>query len=592
VIVDRDPKAEYEKRLQERRKAVALLERRDRNISVLRLGTAALFMAVAFLTVWEGAASAWWLAVPTVVFLSLVVVHERVARAKRRALESVDFYENGLARIEDRWIGRGPSTEISRSEAHLYAADLDIFGKASLFELLCTARMRTGQEKLAAWLSEPADPEEILSRQKAVDELRYCVDLREEIAILATDIQSSIHPGILTRWSAAPRILENQVAVRVLLALETVGAIVALVLNFAVWPLVFAIEGAIGLIYRHRVRQAIEAADRPERELLLLSQLLARIEKERFESDKLVKLRRSLDTNGLPASRQIARFAFLIDMLNWRRNELFAPFSLILFWATQLSFAIEEWRARVGPVFGAWLEAVGEFEALCALSGYAYEHPDDPFPEIIEKGSILHGDLLRHPLMPYKQCVPNSVRIGDMPQLLVVSGSNMSGKSTLLRTVGINAVLAFAGAPVRAKSLRISPFAIGATLRIQDSLQAGTSRFYAEIQRIHQIMELARPDRPVLFLLDEVLHGTNSHDRAVGAEAIVRGLIARAAIGLVTTHDLALAAVADALAPRASNVHFEDEVVGGKIAFDYQMRPGVVRKSNALELMRAVGLEI
>ena len=175
---------------------------------------------------------------------------------------------------------------------------------------------------------------------------------------------------------------------------------------------------------------------------------------------------------------------------------------------------------------------------------------------------------------------------------MVVSGSNMSGKSTLLRTVGINTVLALAGAPVRAASMRLSPLEIGTTLRIQDSLQAGTSRFYAEIQRIQHIMELTRQRLPVLFLLDEILHGTNSHDRAVGAEAIVKGLIDRGAIGLVTTHDLALAKVADALAPRAQNVHFEDNMVDGKMVFDYRMRPGVVNKSNALALMRAVGLDV
>jgi DNA mismatch repair ATPase MutS len=212
-------------------------------------------------------------------------------------------------------------------------------------------------------------------------------------------------------------------------------------------------------------------------------------------------------------------------------------------------------------------------------------------PEILEDGPVLEGEELGHPLIPSSRCVRNTVRIGPDLQLLVVSGSNMSGKSTLLRTVGVNAVLAFAGAPVRARSLRIAPLAIGATIRIQDSLQAGTSRFYAEIQRIRHIVDQAET-APVLFLLDEVLNGTNSHDRAVGAEAIVKALVARRAIGLVTTHDLSLARVADALAPLAANVHFEDRLVDGNLLFDYRMKPGVVTRSNALELMRAVGLEI
>jgi DNA mismatch repair ATPase MutS len=182
------------------------------------------------------------------------------------------------------------------------------------------------------------------------------------------------------------------------------------------------------------------------------------------------------------------------------------------------------------------------------------------------------------------------------PRVLVVSGSNMSGKSTLLRTLGVNVVLAQAGAPVRARRLRISPLAVGASIRVTDSLQGGVSRFYAEILRLRQILDAtAQPGpkgAPVLFLIDEFLHGTNSHDRLIGAEAVVRGLVERAAIGLVTTHDLALAGIADALGERAANVHFEDHIEDGRMVFDYVMRPGVVRKSNAIELMRSVGLEI
>jgi DNA mismatch repair ATPase MutS len=271
---------------------------------------------------------------------------------------------------------------------------------------------------------------------------------------------------------------------------------------------------------------------------------------------------------------------------------IFVLVSNFLLWATQLSFAIEAWRRRHGPAVGRWLGAVGELEALCALAGYAYEHPEDPFPEIVEDGPEFDGVDLRHPLRPMAEFVPNTLQLGGKLRLMVVSGSNMSGKSTLLRTVGINVVLALAGAPVRASRLRVSLLALGATLRVQDSLQGGTSRFYAEIQRLHHIMDLTREPLPVLFLLDEILHGTNSHDRAVGAEAVVRGLMNRGAIGLVTTHDLALAQVAEALAPKAVNVHFEDHLENGRMIFDYRLHEGVVKKSNALALMRAVGLDV
>ena len=182
--------------------------------------------------------------------------------------------------------------------------------------------------------------------------------------------------------------------------------------------------------------------------------------------------------------------------------------------------------------------------------------------------------------------------LADEPRVLIVSGSNMSGKSTLLRTLGVNTVLALSGAPVRARALRLTPLQVGASIRIQDSLQAGASRFYAEITRLRQIVDLTAGALPVLFLLDEILHGTNSHDRRIGAEGLVRGLINRGAIGLVTTHDLALARIADELSPRAANVHFEDHLEEGRMIFDYLLRPGVVQKSNALELMRSVGLEV
>jgi hypothetical protein len=223
---------------------------------------------------------------------------------------------------------------------------------------------------------------------------------------------------------------------------------------------------------------------------------------------------------------------------------------------------------------------------------YTIEHPGDARPVIVDGGPRFEADALGHPLLPAARCVRNDVVLDATAPVLVVSGSNMSGKSTLLRAVGVNAVLALAGAPVRAARLRLSPLAIGASIRTLDSLSEGTSRFYAEITRIRHLVDLADGPQTLLFLLDEILHGTNSHDRRIGAEAIVRGLLRRGAIGLVTTHDLALTTIADDPTVRARNVHFADHVEDARMVFDYQMRDGVVTHSNALALMRAVGLEV
>jgi DNA mismatch repair ATPase MutS len=338
----------------------------------------------------------------------------------------------------------------------------------------------------------------------------------------------------------------------------------------------------------------LAAVDQRTHDLVLLAELLERLERERerFQAPLLRRLCQALETEGHPASIQIKRLARLLHLLDTKKNQLFMPFAAVLLWTTQLALAIDVWRGVSGPAIATWLAAVGEFEALCALAAYAAENPGDPFPEIVTDRVGFEAQEMGHPLIPVAECVRNDVQLGGETRVLIVSGSNMSGKSTLLRTVGINAVLALAGAPVRAAGLRLSPFSLGATLRIQDSLQAGRSRFYAEITRVRQLVDLARGPRPLLFLFDELFHGTNSHDRRIGAESILRGLITRDAIGLITTHDLALAEIVAGLGSRAVNVHFEDHFENGRIRFDYRMRPGVVEHSNALALMRAVGLDV
>jgi DNA mismatch repair ATPase MutS len=299
-----------------------------------------------------------------------------------------------------------------------------------------------------------------------------------------------------------------------------------------------------------------------------------------------------MTVDGEPPGQPIARLRRWLEVHESKGNVFFAILSFYLVWDLQLAAAVEGWRRRFGGPVGRWLSGLGELEALASLGAYAFENPADAYPELAGTGPLLDARGLAHPLLPAARAVRNDVLLDGERQLLVVTGSNMSGKSTLLRTVGINAVLALAGAPVRAQSLRLSPVAVGASIRVHDSLQDGESRFYTEIKRIRQVLDIASGPVPALFLLDEIFDGTNSAERRIGAEAVVRSLIDRRAIGLVTSHDLALAEIAVSLAPRAANVHFEDHLEGGVIAFDYLLKPGPVQKGNALGLMRAVGLEV
>ncbi len=516
----------------------------------------------------------------------------------RCARRAVDFHQRGIARLDGHLLQPVEAGERFSNAGHPYTADLDIFGPASLFELLSTARTRAGEDTLASWLQAPAARDEVHARQQAVEELRAKLDLREDLAVLGEDFRAGVHPEALRAWSLRPPVVFPAWARPVARVLSAIA--LALVLAF-VGTLFINIQVRLALIavglleaaFFYRFRRAAQAiaenAGDPGHDLKLLSAVLRRIESEQFQSPLLREIRGALDSAGEPPSRRIARLATRIEMLDSRDNVFVRVFGPVLLWTTQLAFSIEQWRSESGAAVPRWLDAVGAFEALSSLAGYAFEHPSYPFPQIVAGECCYDGVGLAHPLLP-ATAVPNTVQLGaSATRLLLVSGSNMSGKSTLLRTIGVNAVLAQAGSVVRAASLRISPLSVGASLRATDSLQGGTSRFYAEIQRLRQILELPEP---VLFLLDELLAGTNSHDRGIGAEGVIRGLLARATVGCVTTHDLALAGIADALAPAAANVHFEDYLEHGTIAFDYHMRPGVVTRSNALELMRAVGLPL
>ena len=273
--------------------------------------------------------------------------------------------------------------------------------------------------------------------------------------------------------------------------------------------------------------------------------------------------------------------------------DLTFPFALLLASRPQMAMLLDRWRQRFGKRFAGWVDALGEIEALCALATYSFECPEDTFPEIVDTTTVFEAEGLGHPLLPRAQCVRNSLSLGNCgTQVLIISGSNMAGKSTLLRAVGVNLALALAGGPVRASKLRLTPLVVGATLRIQDSLVAGRSRFYAEILRVRQLLDMARGFPPLLFLLDELFQGTNSADRLMGAEVVLRQLTDAGAIGLVTTHDLALTEIASQLEGRGANVHFEDHFHNGEITFDYRMKPGVLRHTNGLVLMRAVGIKV
>jgi DNA mismatch repair ATPase MutS len=342
-----------------------------------------------------------------------------------------------------------------------------------------------------------------------------------------------------------------------------------------------------------RIEQAANPVEKASADLKLLAELLALLEIGKFSSPKLLQIQAQMRGEGIAPSTAIRKLARIAEYLQSRRNQFARVFDLFTFWSAQLVFAAERWQREFGSSIRGWLDAVGQFEALTALAGFAYEHPEYVFPEFADQGPLFEAEGFAHPLLPDHNAVTNNLRLGDGLQLILLSGPNMAGKSTFIRGVGVSAVLAQCGAPVRARRLRLSPLQVGASICVLDSLSGGMSRFYAEIHRVKLICDLtldSAPAAPVLFLLDELLSGTNSQDRLEGTRLVLESLLERDAVGIVSTHDLALTQIPDALGARAVNCHFEDRLENEELIFDYRLKPGIVQTSNALKLMRSIGL--
>jgi hypothetical protein len=524
----------------------------------------------------------------------------------------VAFYRSGIDRLQGLRTGGGLTGERFADPHHVYSADLDLFGAQGLFERLCTARTPMGETMLAQWLLAPADLATLRRRHTGIAELSQRLDLREDLAIQGGESRIALEPTDLARWALLPSELPQP-----WLTFTASALVAAALATAALWALtgiafpllaVLVLESSLNYVMRHRMHAVVAGVEHAYEELKLLSQLLRRIESEPFDAAPLRALQQKLRSTapvpggsaagapatsapaGEPASVSLSKLATIVNFVEARRNPFLTPLMVPLLYTLHAALAAERWRRRHGREVAVWLAVLGEIEALESIAAYSVERPEDTLPQFVDGAATFKAQDLGHPLLARATRVRNDVNLSGETRVLLVSGSNMSGKSTLLRAVGINTVLAMAGAPVCAARLELTPLKVGASIHVSDSLQEGSSRFYAEITRLRQLFEPAA--LPLLFLLDELLQGTNSTDRRIGAQGVVRALLERGAIGLVSTHDLQLT---DGNALRQGalmNVHFEDHLEGGKLAFDFKLREGVVTKSNGIELMRAIGLEV
>jgi ABC-type branched-subunit amino acid transport system ATPase component len=593
--VSPDPRSVYGERLTALETERTRLRQQDRLFGFSKLGFAVVAVVIALWLARAHPGLLAWAIVPAVVFAVLWIVHERLLRRMNQSSRLKSFYQRGLARLDDQWAGKGDTGERFLDPNHLYSRDLDVFGQGSLYELISQAASAPGQHTLAEWLLHPVAADEIIQRQKAVRELASRLDLREQLALAADAIHEGT-PEALLRWAESR---ENTVPRWLLYAALPLAVLwlASMFYWFATSSFVwFALLSFVNLALTTRFIAAVKraAADVLGISSLLgpLHRVLAVYEAQPFESPRLQAISTAVRSEGLAPSRAIARLERNLEWLESSDNWFVKLINRFVFWTPLCMLAIEAWRRRHGSRMRAWLTSIGDFEALSSLAGFAYERSDCSFPTLENGGPSLQATALTHPLLPRATAIPNDVSLHAAQALIIVSGPNMAGKSTLLRAIGLNVVLAQCGAPVCCTSFTLAPLAVGASITVQDSLQSGLSRFYAEIQRLKRITDLANGARPALFLLDELLSGTNSHDRRVGTEALLRSLLARNAIGLITTHDLALTEIADALNGRAINMHFGDRFSAGELHFDYKLTPGIADSTNALQLMRSIGLEV
>jgi hypothetical protein len=553
----------------------------------------------------------WWIAAAAWIaaFFAVLPAHDRIIATQRRAGDLRDLNEEALLRLERAW-DRLPVPDaagVAGVDGPL-ARDLDLFGRASLFQLLGTAHTPPGRGTLARWLFQPAPPEEIALRQEAIAEWAPEIDFRQQIEVRARPLSKvPLVPSDterLLQWAeGTPWLLARPALVWLsrLLPVATVAAILAAgASDFPAGPAWLCVMVNLALSYslRERMEETLNRASAREGEMRRYAEAMEVVAGRPPRAAALRRIAGVLAPEGTPAHRWMDLLHRRVELSDTRHSTLLhMPLQLLLLWDFHMVWLLESWQRAVGGRVRGWLEALGEAEALAALAGLRGDNPDWTFPVVAKGEDRFAARALGHPLIAADRRVANDVEVGPAGTFLLVTGSNMSGKSTLLRALGVNAVLAQAGGPVCAAALRLPPVELATSILIEDSLAAGVSFFMAEVLRIKAVVEAADRSatvgRTLLYLLDEILRGTNSSERQVAVRRVVRHLLRQGALGAVSTHDLQLAEIEE-LRAACRPVHFRETIHPGgdgpAMTFDYVMRPGVATTVNALKLMELVGL--
>lgn len=579
---------------------------RSIKISRARLSVFLVAFAVLIWTLVRGRSPSWFAldAGLFVAFGALVAWHARVEDrvAWHEALRVVAA--RGAARVRRSWDDLPPAEAPSAIDIahHPYAIDLDLFGRASLFQWLGPAATARGSFHLASWLLQPAAPDVVRGRQTAVSELSALDDWREQLAAHGEMAREARQQEInrFLEWAEAPHggaLAIYSVAVFLTLAIWILFALFLLdIVDAAFWLIPLVAGLALSFANAKRMYTAFDRAGAGQHALARYAALFEHITAARFTTPQLQTIQARLSVDGDAAAACMRKLNRILGFAELRSGAaiLHFPIQAFTLWDFHVLFALERWRAKTGMHVREWLEALGEIDGLCALAAARRDNPDWCMPELHAERRV-QGEALGHPLIDDRRRVSNDVEVGPPGSLLLVTGSNMSGKSTLLRAIGLNTVLAQAGGCVCARQLRLPPCDLQSSIRVQDSLELGVSYFMAALARLKGVVDAAEhqpKDRVLLYLLDEILQGTNSAERSLAVRAVARHLLDAGAIGVMTTHDLSLAGE-EPLKSSAVLVHFTEAVdERGTMTFDYRLRSGLATSRNALRLMQMIGISL
>ena len=552
-------------------------------------------------------AAAWIGGIAAVGFVALVIRQRRISRRIRRWKRTAEVSRDGLGRIDRRWDELDDIPGPTSDDGAGLAADLDILGRASLYRLTGGAYTAWGKRTLARWLLSPASPSEIVSRQALVAELRKRSDVLLDLRVLTRGLSPTpSNPDLFLAWAEGAPWLAGHPAIRWSARILSVLPLLLIIGTLMGWAspasliLVLAVNLLFSRILSSPAHEIFERVSSRMGRIAPYTALFQFVSALQLDASHGRALQARLVTDGLTAHEQMKRLSRIASFADSRRSTMMhVPLQMLTLSDFHVLDWMERWQMRVGPHVEGWLEALGEFEALIGLATLAHDNPTYTFPRISDGDDPrFEAQGLGHLMLDPESCVTNDVDLGEPGTFLLVTGSNMSGKSSLLRSIGLNAALAGAGGAVFAESLVWTPCVLGTRFRVFDSVTNGVSFFMAELQRLKQIVTKARQrppgGPPLLFLLDEILQGTNIIERRLAVAAVLKHLIRLGCIGAVSSHDLTLAE-AEGLAEHVRAVHFTDHFREGpngrEMFFDYILRPGLAPTTNALELLRLVGLD-